>query len=183
MEKTTRAGTPSLLKERMIQWRKERVVTRIRKPTKIDRARRLGYKAKQGFIVVRVRIKKGGRKRPKFSGGRKPKAMGRFFTLEKSKQVVAEEKAARKFPNLEMLASYQVGDDGKSKWFECVLVDTHHPVIASTPETRWICEPQHKGRVFRGLTPAGKKSRGLRRRGKGSEKVRPSLGTHGRRGK
>ncbi len=32
-----------------------------------------------------------------------------------------------------------------------------------------------KGRAFRGLTSAGRKSRGLRRKGKGAEKVRPSL--------
>jgi len=38
----------------------------------------------------------------------------RFCQLqpEKSKQVIAEEKAARKFPNLEVLNSYWVGEDG-----------------------------------------------------------------------
>ena len=174
---------PDRFKARMIKWRKENVVTRIEKPTRINRARSLGYKAKQGFVVVRARVKKGGRKRPKFGGGRKPKRMGRFFTLGKSKQVVAEEKSGRKFPNLEVLASYPVGEDGMSKWFECILVDKSHPSIKKDPDINWICEPQHTGRVFRGLTPAGKKSRGLRRKGLGAEKIRPSLATHGKRGK
>jgi len=150
-------------KERLIQWRKECVVKRIDKPTKIRRARALGYKAKQGFIVVRVRIRKGKRKRPKFKGGRVPKKMGRFFPAGKSNQLIAEERAARKFPNLEVLNSYQVGEDGQYEWFEVILLDPKNPNIAKDKERNWICEPQHKGRVFRGLTSAGKKIRGLRK--------------------
>jgi len=37
-----------------------------------------------------------------------------------------------------------------------------------------IAQKQHHKRVFRGLTSAGKKIRGLRRKGRGAEKVRPS---------
>ena len=89
-------------KERLIRWRKERVITKIDKPTRIDRARKLGYKAKQGFVVARVRVKRGTRKTPKPAGGRRPKRSGRFHPLGKSWQVVAEEKAAKRFPNLEV---------------------------------------------------------------------------------
>jgi len=149
-------------KKRLIQWRKERVITRVDKPTRIDRARKLGYKAKQGFVVARVRVKRGTRKVPRPSGGRRPKRSGRFHPLGKSWQVVAEEKVARKFPNLEVLNSYWVGEDGKSKWFEVILADPNHPSIKGDRDIRWITKPACKGRVFRGLTSSGKKSRGLR---------------------
>ena len=148
-------------KEMMRKWRKDPVVKRIEKPTRLDRARALGYKAKQGFVVARVRVKKGGRKRPKPSGGRRPKRAGiSHFTPSKGLQWIAEEKAARKFPNLEVLNSYWVGDDGVYKYYEVILVDPNHPVIKSDPKIKWIAN--QRGRVFRGLTSAGKKARGLR---------------------
>lgn len=149
-------------RERLIQWRKESTVTKIEKPTRIDRARNLGYKAKQGFIIARVKVGKGTRKRPKPAGGRRPKTYGRYYPPGKSKQVIAEQKAAKKFPNLEVLNSYYVGEDGIHKWYECILVDPNHPVIKSDKKINWICQSQHKGRAFRGLTSSGKKGRGLR---------------------
>ena len=152
-----------LQRQRLVQWRKEGTIKKIDRPTDTQRARRLGYKAKQGFVVVRVKVPKGRRKRPKPSGGRDPKKAGRFFTLDKSKQQVAEEKASRKYPNMEVLNSYMAGEDGVSKWFECVLVDTSHPSVKGDKERRWIAGDKQKGRAFRGLTSAGKKSRGLRR--------------------
>ena len=173
-----------LFKERLIQWRKEPTIKRIEKPTRLDRARSLGYKAKQGFVVVRVKIKKGGRKRPKPSGGRKPKKAGLVkFTPGKSLQWIAEERANRKFPNLEVLNSYWVGEDGKSKWFEVILADPHHPAIKRDKDVGWIKEKQHRGRVFRGKTSAGRKGRGLRKSGKGTEKIRPSIRSSGGKGK
>jgi len=45
------------LRERVVGWRKQNAVTRIDKPSRLQRARRLGYKAKQGIIVVRMRLK------------------------------------------------------------------------------------------------------------------------------
>ena len=153
-----------IFRERLVKWRKEPVVKRIERPTRLDRARRLGYKPKQGFVVVRVRVRKGGRDRPLYGrGGRKPSKAGvKKFTPGKSLQWIAEEKAARKYPNLEVLNSYYVAEDGQYKWFEVILVDKHHPVIKSDKNISWIAEPQHTGRVFRGLTSAGKKARGLR---------------------
>ena len=150
-------------RKRLIEYRKEPVINRVEKPTRLDRARSLGYKAKQGFVVVRVRVGKGRRKRPKFSGGRRPKARGRFYSLDKSKQVVAEQKVARKFPNLEVLNSYWLAHDGKHIWFECILVDSSHGAIKTDKTVGWIAKKQHRGRAFRGLTSAGKKSRGLHR--------------------
>jgi large subunit ribosomal protein L15e len=143
-----------LMKERLVEWRKDPVVKRIEKPTRLDRARALGYRAKQGFVVVRVRVRKGGRKRRLYGrGGRKPSKAGLVkFTPKLSLQIIAEQKAQRKFPNLEVLASYYVAEDGMYKWFECILVDPHHPSIINDPKINWICEPQHRKRVFRGLT-------------------------------
>lgn len=141
-----------LYKQRLVQWRQEPVVNRIENPTRPDRARTLGYKAKQGFIVVRVRVPKGRRKRPAFKGGRRPKRRGRFFSLDKSKQAVAEERVARKFRNMELLKSYWVGKDGNHIWYECLLLDRDQPSVKKDKERNWITEPQHKGRAFRGLT-------------------------------
>jgi large subunit ribosomal protein L15e len=149
-------------KGRIVKWRKERVVTKLEKPTRPARAKTLGYKAKQGFVVARVRVRKGKRKRPKFKGGRVPKKMGRFFPAGKSNKLMGEEKTARKFPNLEVLNSYYVGDDGQYEWFEVVLLDPNNPSVSKDRERKFVAR-QHKGRVFRSLTSSGKKIRGLRK--------------------
>ena len=128
-----------LMKQRAIRWRRQPSVVRIPKPTRIDKARRLGYKAKQGFVVVRVRVRKGGRRRPRPRSGRRPKAMGvKKLTPVKSIRLIAEERAARKFPNLEVLNSYWVWEDGRYKWYEVIMVDPHHPAIKSDPDINWI---------------------------------------------
>ncbi len=105
------------------------------------------------------------------------------ITRGKSIQRMAEERAARRFPNLQVLNSYWVGEDGKHKWYEIILVDISHPVIKSDPNLNWLCEPAQKGRVFRGKTSAGVKGRGQRKRGNGTEKTRPSIRSRGNLGK
>ncbi|MDI6807224.1 MAG: 50S ribosomal protein L15e [Candidatus Aenigmarchaeota archaeon] len=148
-----------ILKKRLIEWRKQHVVERIERPTRLDRARILGYRAKKGFVLARIRVRKGGRRRPKPRRGRKPSKAGMVrFTPGKSLRWIAEEKAQRKFPNLEVLNSYYVAEDGMFKWFECVLVDPSRPEIAKDPKINWILN--QRKRVFRGLTAAGKKARG-----------------------
>lgn len=164
-----------LMRQRLIKWRKQPTVTRVEKPTRLDRARKLGYKAKQGFIIVRVRVRRGGLRKQRPRTGRRPKRMGvTKYKPAKSLRLIAEERAARKFPNLEVLNSYWVGEDGRSKWFEVIMVDKNHPTNKADKDINWICQKQHKGRVFRGLTSAGKKVRGLRKKGRGAEKARPS---------
>jgi len=98
-------------------------------------------------------------------------------------QRIAEARADRKYPNLEVLNSYWVGEDGKNKWFEVILVDPHHPVIKSDKNLNWICDSSVRGRTTRGKTSAGRKGRGLSTRGKGTEKTRPSIRAHQSRGK
>lgn len=164
-----------LMRQRVIKWRREPTIVRIEKPTRLDRARKLGYKAKQGFVIVRVRVRRGGLRKPRPRAGRRPKRMGvKKFKPAKSLQLIAEERAARKFPNLEVLNSYWVWQDGMHKWYEIIMVDPAHPVIKADENINWICEKPNTRRVFRGLTSAGKKMRGLRHKGRGAEKVRPS---------
>jgi large subunit ribosomal protein L15e len=157
-----------IMKEKLISWRKQPVLLRIDRPTRLDRARSLGYKAKQGFVLVRFRIKKGARKRETPSGGRKPLRSGKKqMTPGMNHQHISVLRVAKKFPNLEVLNSYYVADDGRSKWFEVILVDPNNPAIKNDPKFKWISK--QKRRVYRGLTSAGKKSRGLGK-GKGFEK-------------
>lgn len=153
-----------LMKERLIKWRRGPSVVRVNKPTRLNRARALGYKAKQGFVIVRVRVRKGGRRKPRPRAGRRPKRMGVYgFAPAKSLRLIAEERAARKYPNLEVLNSYYIAEDGKYKWYEVILIDPNHPAIKNDPEINWICQPSQRGRVFRGKTAAGRKMRGLLR--------------------
>jgi len=164
-----------LMRQRMIEWRRQRTVTRVERPLRLDRARKLGYKAKQGFVIARTRVRRGNMRKVRPKSGRRPKRMGvKKFKPAKSLRLIAEERAGRKFPNMEVLNSYWVGEDGKSKWFEVILVDPNHPVIRSDKDINWIMEKQHHRRVFRSLTSAGKKIRSLRNKGIGAEKVRPS---------
>ena len=164
-----------LSRERLVEWRRQSVISRIEKPTRLDRARKLGYKAKQGFMMVRVRVRRGGLRKVRPKSGRRPKRMGvKKFKPAKSLKLIGEERVARKFPNLEVLNSYWVGEDGRSKWFEVIMVDPSHPVIKADKNINWICQKQHHRRVFRTLTSAGKKVRSLRRKGRGAEKFRPS---------
>ena len=128
-----------LMRRRAIAWRRQPSVVRIEKPTRIDRARALGYKAKKGFILARVKVRRGGRRKPRPKMGRRQKRMGvSKYTPAKSLRLIAEERAARKFPNLEVLNSYWVWEDGRQKWFEVILVDPHHPSIRSDPVINWI---------------------------------------------
>lgn len=139
-------------------WRTEGVIKRIDRPTRLDRAHALGYKAKQGYVLVRTRIGKGGRHRPKIRKGRRPKRLGRiYFTTKQSHQAIAEKRVARSFPNLECLNSYYVGEDGQNKYYEIILVDPNHPVIKSDKNISWITK--QRKRVYRGLTSAAKKAR------------------------
>ena len=168
-------GIKEYMRKRLIEWRRGPTVVRVERPTRLDRARALGYKAKQGFILVRVKVRRGTMRRPRPKMGRRQKRMGYTkLTARKNLQFIAEERAARRFPNLNVLNSYFIGKDGRYKYYEVILVDPHHPVIQNDKNINWIAEKKHKGRVFRGLTSAGKKTRGLRHKGKGAEKVRPS---------
>lgn len=173
-----------LNKERRIAWRREENFVRIDKPTRLDKARNVGYKAKQGYVLVRGRVRKGSFGKRKIKAGRRAKRKGILqITVGKSMQRIAEERAQKRFPNLEVLNSYWVGANGQYEWYEIILVDPAHPVIQADPKINWICYNTQKGRVYRGKTSTGQKGRGMRVKGKGAEKVRPSIRANGRRAK
>ncbi len=169
-------------RRKMVAWRAGNRIVKLEKPTRLDRARALGYKAKKGFIVARVVIERGGRRRPRHKKGRKSRTQTIRKVLKMNYQWVAEQRAQRKFINLEVLNSYKIGKDGKYYFFEVILVDPFKPEIQNDSDINWICKPESKNRVFRGLTSAAKKSRGLRTKSR-NLKVRPSLRAWGRRGK
>jgi len=170
--KKPRESLGELWTGRLIKWRDEPVTIRIDKPTRLSRARSLGYKAKPGIIVVRQRVNRGGRQRPDIKHGRRSKHARQRKILSMNYRQVAEQRAASKFPNLEVLNSYWVAKDGSCYWYEVILVDKNHPVIQSDKNLSWMAGKKNTRRVFRGLTSAARKSRGLRRKGIGAEKVR-----------
>ncbi len=172
-EKPEKSFVKDLMWHRLIEWRKAPAIVRVEKPTRLDRARKLGYKAKQGCVIIRVRVRRAGLRRPRPTSGRKPRRMGSVrYKHGQSLKLIGEGRAARRYPNLEVLNSYWVGEDGRYKWFEIIMVDPDHPAIRSDKDLNWICEKTQSGRVFRGLTSSGKKVRGLRHKGKGAEKAR-----------
>ncbi len=150
-------------KKRLMEWRREPTIVMVDKPTNIARARYLGYKAKEGYYIVRVKTRKGRRTRKKPRGGRKPKRNIKYIAPEKSYQAIAEEKAARKYRGLEVLNSYWVGEDGTHKYFEVIMIDPDNKSVTTPAKNR-------RGRAFRGLTSAGRKHRGLRHKGKVAKK-------------
>ncbi|MBS3107096.1 50S ribosomal protein L15e [Candidatus Woesearchaeota archaeon] len=159
--------------QRLIQWRTEPVTLKIPHPTRLDRARSLGYKAKPGYIVVRQRVNRHKRQHAShLIGGRRSRASSYDKELSKNYRQVAEERAVQNYSNCEVLNSYLVGEDGRHYWFEVILVDRAHPQILSDPRISWIAT--QRGRASRGLTSAGLHGRGLRNKGKGAEKLRPS---------
>ena len=160
---------------RLVQWRRGPSVVKLDHPTRINRARSLGYKAKQGVIAARIRIHRGPMNVERPRSGRRPKRMGvHGITSSKSNRWIAEERVARKFPNMNVLGSYWVGSDGRYSWFEIILIDPSHPSVLSDRDLSWMANPSQRSRVFKGLTPAGRKSRGLHsNKGKGSEKAGP----------
>ena len=142
-------------KKRLSEWAKQPAIIRIDKPTNPARARSVGYKAIQGIFVVRVRINKGQRVRRNPKAGRKPGNYFRYISPGLNLQAIAEQRANRKHTNAEVIGSYYVGETGKVVYYEVILADRaiKHPYYKKIVRRR--------GRAYRGLTSAGKKSRGL----------------------
>src|SRR4051812_17412939 len=152
-----------LLRIRCWEYRQLAAVHRASRPTRPDKARRLGYKAKQGYVIYRVRVRRGGRKRPNPKGivYGKPATQGiNQLKWERSLRSKAEERAGRRCANLRVLNSYWVNQDASYKYYEIIMVDPMHNAIRNDPRINWLCRPEHKHRELRGLTGTGKKSRG-----------------------
>ncbi|KAK7810118.1 hypothetical protein U0070_026522 [Myodes glareolus] len=106
------------------QYRQLSALHRAPRPTRPDKAWRLGYKAKQGYFIYRIRVSRGGRKRPLPKGATYGKPVHHGVN-------------------------------------QVILIDPFHKAIRRNPDTQWITKPVHKHREMRGLTSAGRKSRGL----------------------
>merc|ERR1712039_869985 len=162
-----------LFRIRCWQLRHLAAIHRASRPTRPDKARRLGYKAKQGFVIYRVRLRRGGRKKPVPKGITygKPKGEGvNEIKFQRSIRSKAEERAGRHCGGLRVLNSYWICQDSTYKYFEIIMVDPHHKAIRRDPRINWIVNAVHKHRELRGLTAAGKKNRGMRK-GHGYNKV------------
>lgn len=167
-----------LLRIRCWQLRHMAAVHRAPRPMRPDKARRLGYKAKQGYVIYRVRVKRGGRKRPVSKGITygKPKTHGvNQLKFQRSLRSVAEERVGRKCGGLRVLNSYWICQDATYKYYEVILVDPAHKAVRRDPRINWICGAVHKHRELRGLTAAGRSNRGL---GKGHGHNKTIGGSH-----
>ena len=175
-----------VLRMRTWEYRQLPAIHHCSRPSRPEKARKLGYKAKQGYVIYRVRIRRGGRKKPVRKGiiNGKPKSQGVVgLKASKSLRVVAETRVGKKLGNLRVLNSYWVGQDATFKFFEVILVDPSHKAIRRDPKINWICRPVNKRREERGLTSAGKKYRGLRVKGVNDNKNRPSRSSNWKRRK
>ncbi|KAJ1839924.1 60S ribosomal protein L15 [Coemansia sp. RSA 1722] len=153
-----------LLRVRCWEYRQLSAIHRVSRPSRPDKARRLGYKAKQGYVIYRVRVRRGNRKRPNPKGQvyGKPVHQGiNELKLQRSKRAVAEQRAGKRCANLRVLNSYWVNQDATFKFFEVILVDPAHKTIRRDPRIQWIAKAVHKRREARGLTSAGRKNRGV----------------------
>ncbi|MCZ6615715.1 MAG: 50S ribosomal protein L15e [Thaumarchaeota archaeon] len=128
-----------IIKDRAVIWRREQAILRIERPSRLDRARKLGFKSKQGFVMLRVRVGRGGMRKSRPKSGRRPKHLGtvRIKAAISMKQV-AERRVLKKFPNLKVMGSYVVYRDGKNQWFEIILVDPDHPSIKVDSDLSWL---------------------------------------------
>ena len=163
-----------ILRVRCWEYRQLNVIHRASRPSRPDKARRLGYKAKQGYVIYRVRVRRGNRKRMAPKGATYGKPVNQGVTqlkFQRSGKSVAEERVGKKCPNLRVLNSYWVNQDATFKFYEVILVDSQHKAIRRDPRINWITKPVHKHREMRGLTATGKKNRGIAK-GHGYNKVK-----------
>lgn len=125
------------IRQKAIQWRKEPAFKRIPKPSRIQKARRLGYKAKQGMVVIRARVGTGGMRRQRPVAGRRQKHLGvTRMKAEINMQQVAEKRTQQRYKTLKLLGSYFLYKDGFHYWYEVILADPSHPRISKDKELR-----------------------------------------------
>ncbi len=182
MREAWRKPDVKVLRARMIEWRKDGAITKVEKPLRIDRARNLGYKAKKGVVVVRVKVKRGGHKRSRPNKARRTKRLHIRKNLRMNYKEIAEQRVNRKYVNMEVLGSYWIGKDGINYFYEVILVDRAEPGIKTDKQLGEFVKAPKK-RAMRALTSSGKKARGQgRNRREKVPKAFPSLRANRRRG-
>lgn len=154
-----------LLRIRAWHYRQLTRVHRCPRSTRPDKARKMGYKNKPGYVIYRVCMRRGGRKRPVPKGCPygKPKSSGAVNEQKPKRrhQAIAEQRVGNRLKSLRVLNSYWVAQDSTYKYYEVILINTQNPTIRNDPAINWICNAVHKRRECRGKTSAGRKSRGL----------------------
>lgn len=170
------------VRKNMTEWRNGDRIVKLEKPTRLDRARILGYKAKKGIAVFRITIKRGGRSKARPTTKRRSKRFNVKKILHLNYQGVAEQRVQKAHQNLEILGSYKIGKDGQYYFFEVITVDRNMAEIKSDKNFKWLQNPANRFRALRGLTSAGRKSRGFLNRNP-NLKVRPSIRAWDRKGR
>lgn len=142
-----------ILRLRAWEYRQLPAIHRCTRPSRPDKARRLGYKAKQGFVIYRVRVRRGGRKKQVSKGivYGKPASQGvTQLKPHRSHRAQAETKVGRRLHSLRVLNSYWVAQDGTFKFYEVICVDPQHKAVRRDARINWIVNPVHKHREQRG---------------------------------
>lgn len=96
-----------LLRVRCWEYRSLNVIHRASRPSRPDKARRLGYKSKQGYVIYRIRVRRGNRKKPVPKGATygKPTNQGvNQLKYQRSLRATAEERVGRRCANLRVLS-------------------------------------------------------------------------------
>jgi large subunit ribosomal protein L15e len=147
----------AIMRARTIDFRKEDdSVVRLEHPTNLPAAHRVGYKAKQGIIVVRTNVRKGSGTKHRPKNKRRPKRQGKNkLTRRISIQAISEQRASKRFPNMEVLGSYKIAEDGGKHYFEVILADRTASTITTDKELSYLMHNQ-KGRAERGKTASGR---------------------------
>ncbi|XP_049627181.1 60S ribosomal protein L15-like [Suncus etruscus] len=145
------------------------------RPTWPDKAHRLGYQAKQGYVIYRIHVHLDCRKWLVPKGTTYDKPGINQLKFSQNLQSVAEERAGCHCGALRILNSYWVGRGSTYKFFDVILIDPFHKAIRRNPDTQWITNPVHKHREMLGLISAGRKSCGL---GKGHKFYHTICGSH-----
>jgi large subunit ribosomal protein L15e len=143
-----------ILRLRAWEYRQLPAIHRVSRPSRPDKAHRMGYQRKQGYVIYRVRVRRGGRKRPVAKGivYGKPHTQGIVqLKFARSLRSVAEERAGRKIGGLRVLNSYWVAQDATYKYYEVIMVDVAHNAIRNDARINWLCNAAHKHRELRGI--------------------------------
>jgi len=125
------------LRAKAVEWRRQNALVRVERPSRIQKARQLGYKAKQGIVVIRMRVGRGNMRRKRPVAGRRPKHLGVLrIKPALSMQKVAERRVLERHPNMQLLGSYYLYQDRLYLWYEVILADPSHPRIVKDKEIR-----------------------------------------------
>ena len=134
--KMWRENAPEL-RAKAVEWRRQTSLVRVERPSRIQKARQLGYKAKQGVVVIRMRVGRGNMRKKRPVAGRRPKHLGVLrIKPALSMQKVAERRVLERHPNMKLLGSYYLYQDGLYLWYEVIIADPSHPRILKDKEIR-----------------------------------------------